>query len=70
MTGTYDETWFDIVSVAVELEGGAALQPLLDAMNAVREDDMDTVIANLHLALPRLEQIRKILREYITQIDI
>ncbi|KAF8931334.1 hypothetical protein BGZ58_007680 [Dissophora ornata] len=69
MTGTYDETWFDIVSVAVEIEGGAALQPLLDAMNAVREDDMETVIAKLHVALPRLEQIGKILPRMFEKCD-
>lgn len=59
MTGTYDETWFNIVSVSVEVEGGAALQPLLDAMQAVRQDDLTTVIANLKKALSQLEKVGK-----------
>jgi len=59
MTGTYDETWFDIVSVSVEVEGGAALQPLLNAMQAAREDDLPTVVANLKIALSQLQKVSK-----------
>jgi hypothetical protein len=59
MTGTYDETWFDIVALSVEIEGGAALQPLLDAMQAVREDNLGVVTTNLKTALPQLQKVGK-----------
>ncbi|KAF9574376.1 hypothetical protein EC968_006711 [Mortierella alpina] len=61
MTGTSDEDWFDIISVAVEVRGGCALQPLLDAMQAVREDDLATVTQNLNIALSHLEKVGKLL---------
>lgn len=64
MTGTSDEDWFVIVSIAVEVEGGAALQPLLDAMNAVRRNDPEAVLAKLKVALSQLEKVGKLLGEF------
>ncbi|KAG0260200.1 hypothetical protein BG011_002077 [Mortierella polycephala] len=61
MTGTSDEDWFDIISVAVEIEGGSALQPLLEAMQAVRADGLQEVTDKLKIALPRLERVGKLL---------
>ncbi|KAI1318337.1 hypothetical protein EDD11_006850 [Mortierella claussenii] len=69
MTGTSDETWFDIVSVTVEVEGGAALQPLLEAMQAVREDNMATVTAKLTIALTQLEKVGKQLARMFEKCD-
>ncbi|KAG9322862.1 hypothetical protein KVV02_001196 [Mortierella alpina] len=61
MTGTPDEDWFDIVSVAVEVAGGSSLQPLLDAMQAVHEDDLATVTQSLNIALSHLQKVGKLL---------
>ncbi|KAF9185172.1 hypothetical protein BGZ51_006595 [Haplosporangium sp. Z 767] len=61
MTGTSDEDWFDIIPVAVEAEGGSVLQPLLEAMQAVRADDLQAVTEKLKVALPRLERVGKLL---------
>ncbi|KAF9202580.1 hypothetical protein BGZ49_007272 [Haplosporangium sp. Z 27] len=69
MTGTFDETWFDIVSVSVEIEGGAALQPLLDAMHAVRNDDLTTVIVKLNTALTHIEKVGKQLARMFEKCD-
>ncbi|KAF9112101.1 hypothetical protein BGX27_003983 [Mortierella sp. AM989] len=69
MTGTADETWFDIVSISVEVEGGAALQPLVDAMHAIREDDLATVIAKLKIALPQIEKVGKQLARMFEKCD-
>ncbi|KAK3813038.1 MAG: Indoleamine 2,3-dioxygenase [Benniella sp.] len=69
MTGTYDETWFDIVSVSVEMEGGAALQPLLNAMQAARDDDLPTVVANLKIALSQLQKVSKQLARMFEKCD-
>ncbi|KAF9403718.1 hypothetical protein BGX21_000050 [Mortierella sp. AD011] len=69
MTGTFDETWFDIVSVSVEIEGGAALQPLLEAMHAAREDDLTTVIDKLKIALLQIEKVGKQLARMFEKCD-
>ncbi|KAI8363502.1 Indoleamine 2,3-dioxygenase [Mortierella sp. GBAus27b] len=69
MTGTYDETWFDIVALSVEIEGGAALQPLLDAMQAVREDNLGVVTTNLKTALPQLQKVGKQLARMFEKCD-
>lgn len=64
MTGTRDEVWFDTVSVLVEVEGGASLKPLLEAMQAVRDDDVETVVQKLNLALPQLQKVGKALCKF------
>ncbi|KAG0363701.1 hypothetical protein BG005_008069 [Podila minutissima] len=69
MTGTSDEDWFVIVSIAVEVEGGAALQPLLDAMNAVRRNDPEAVLAKLKVALSQLEKVGKLLGRMFERCD-
>ncbi|KAG0038873.1 hypothetical protein BGZ83_002974 [Gryganskiella cystojenkinii] len=69
MTGTHDETWFDIVPVAVEIEGGAALQPLLESIQAVRDDDLPTVVQKLNLALPQLQKVGKTLARMFEKCD-
>ena len=63
MTGTYDEVWFDIVAVAVEIEGGAALRPLLEAVQAVRDDNLSAVVQQLDIALAQLKKVGKTLGE-------
>jgi indoleamine 2,3-dioxygenase len=70
MTGTKDENWFDILSVAVELAAGAALQPLIDAIHAVRQDNIRVVIEKLHIAHGQLEKLSKILRTFCSSLDI
>ncbi|KAG0022805.1 hypothetical protein BGZ82_010901 [Podila clonocystis] len=69
MTGTSDEDWFVIVSIAVEVEGGAALQPLIDAMHAVRKNDPEAVLAKLKKALPQLENVSKLLARMFERCD-
>ncbi|KAG0088978.1 hypothetical protein BGZ93_005566 [Podila epicladia] len=69
MTGTSDEDWFVIVSIAVEIEGGAALQPLLDAMHAVRRNDPEVVLVKLKEALPQLEKVGKLLGRMFERCD-
>ncbi|KAG0029181.1 hypothetical protein BGZ81_004043 [Podila clonocystis] len=69
MTGTSDEDWFVIVSIAVEVEGGAALQPLLDAMHAVRRNDPEAVLAKLKNVLPQLENVSKLLARMFERCD-
>ncbi|KAG9070733.1 hypothetical protein KI688_008273 [Linnemannia hyalina] len=61
MTGTKDEDWFDIVSVAIEIAAGPAFKALIDAIHAVREDNIRTVIECLHLAHVHLDKVSKLL---------
>ncbi|KAG0272744.1 hypothetical protein BGZ95_011473, partial [Linnemannia exigua] len=61
MTGTKDEDWFDIVSTAIEIAAGPALQALIDAIHAVRQDNIHVVTEKLHLAHAQLNKISKLL---------
>ncbi|KAF9332438.1 hypothetical protein BG006_004698 [Podila minutissima] len=49
-------------------KGGAALQPLLDAMNGVRRNDPEAVLVKLKVALPLLEKVGKLLGEFYLKI--
>ncbi|KAH7058422.1 Indoleamine 2,3-dioxygenase [Linnemannia elongata] len=69
MTGTKDEDWFDIVSTAIEIAAGPAFKALIDAIHAVREDNIQTVIENLHLAHVQLDKISKILPRMFENCD-
>ena len=64
MTGTKDEDWFDIVSTAIEIAAGPAFKALIDAIHAVREDNIRAVIENLHLAHVQLDKVSKLLRKF------
>ncbi|KAF9584393.1 hypothetical protein BGW38_006628 [Lunasporangiospora selenospora] len=69
MTGSLDEDWFVIISVIVEIEGGAAIQPLLEAMQAARADDLDKLILNLRVAQLQLEKVGKLLARMFEKCD-
>ncbi|KAL3419501.1 indoleamine 2,3-dioxygenase [Phlyctema vagabunda] len=46
-TGTEDESWFYLVSVAIEARGAEVIRVMLQAMDAVRADESATVAASL-----------------------
>ncbi|KAF9928488.1 hypothetical protein FBU30_002337 [Linnemannia zychae] len=69
MTGTQDEDWFDIISVAIELAAGPAFQALIDAIHAVRADDIRVVIDKLQIAHVQLDKISKILPRMFENCD-
>ncbi|KAF8947842.1 hypothetical protein BGZ47_007651 [Haplosporangium gracile] len=69
MTGTRDEDWFDIVSTAIEIAAGPAFEALIDSIHAVREDNIQTVIENLHLAHVQLDKISKLLPRMFENCD-
>lgn len=46
-TGSLDEQWFYLVSVAMEAKGGPAIPLMLDAIEAARNDDTKTVTRRL-----------------------
>ncbi|KAK3844856.1 MAG: Indoleamine 2,3-dioxygenase [Linnemannia gamsii] len=69
MTGTKDEDWFDIVSAAIEMAAGPALQALIDTIHAVREDNIHAVTKKLHLAHAQLDKISKLLPRMFENCD-
>lgn len=46
-TGTRDEEWFYLVSVAIEARGAKSIPPMLKAIAAARENDSATVVDSL-----------------------
>ncbi|KAG0233963.1 hypothetical protein BGW42_007038 [Actinomortierella wolfii] len=69
MTGTPDETWFFMVATAVEMAGGAALQPLLDAVQAARDNDPATVHRQMAVALTHLQKVASLLGRMFERCD-
>lgn len=47
-TGTLDEAWFYQISIAIEAHGAHIIPIMLQAMDAVIEDDARTIISSLH----------------------
>lgn len=61
-TGSIDESWFYLVSVAIEARGAPILELMLQAMSAVRENDYDAVAARLRTFAERLTDLTNILQ--------
>ena len=60
-TGSSDEQWFYLVSVAIEARGGSIIPLMLDAINAVRHNDSATVAAALRTFAECLDDLANIL---------
>lgn len=60
-TGAIDESWFYLVSVAMEARGGPIISLMLSAIAAARENDAATVTRCLHGFAERLDDITTLL---------
>ncbi|KAF9107528.1 hypothetical protein BGX29_006052 [Mortierella sp. GBA35] len=69
MTGTKDEDWFDIISVAIEMAAGPSFKVLTEAIQAVRDDNIQAVIQKLYVAHVHLEKISKLLMRMFENCD-
>ncbi|CAK7208783.1 Indoleamine 2,3-dioxygenase [Sporothrix bragantina] len=69
LTGSIDESWFYLVSVAMEARGGPMIAIMLKAMAAVREDDAETVTACLCAFAERLDDLGELLQRLHEQCD-
>ncbi|KAF9163327.1 hypothetical protein DFQ26_002720 [Actinomortierella ambigua] len=69
MTGTPDEDWFYIVATAVEMAGGAAMKPLLAAVEAARAHDATTVQRHMAEALTHLQRVAGLLSRMFENCD-
>lgn len=68
-TGSLDESWFYLVSVAIEARGGPILPLMLRAIAAAREDDERTVTQCLQGFAERLDDLIALLRRMNDQCD-
>ncbi|KAK9241176.1 Indoleamine 2,3-dioxygenase [Lipomyces kononenkoae] len=68
-TGSTDESWFYLVSTAIEIRGAQSLQFLLDAMHACRADRSHDVVVALQLLAESIDSLIPILSRFPEQCD-
>ncbi|CAK7272319.1 Indoleamine 2,3-dioxygenase [Sporothrix epigloea] len=68
-TGSIDESWFYLVSVAMEARGGPMIAIMLKAMAAVRADDAEMVTACLCTFAERLDDLGELLQRLHEQCE-
>lgn len=68
-TGSLDESWFYLVSVAIEARGGPTIPLMLRAIEAARKDDSQTVIECLQLFAERLDELGALLQKMYENCD-
>lgn len=61
-TGTEDEAWFYLISVAIEARGAPTIALMLAALRATRENDRKTVIDCLKIFSSRIQDLTLLLR--------
>ncbi|KAK5220071.1 Indoleamine 2,3-dioxygenase [Exophiala xenobiotica] len=60
-TGSLDEQWFYLVSVAMEAKGGPSIPIMLQAIQAARDDDAQTVTKSLQSLAQTLDELGTLL---------
>ena len=68
-TGSLDESWFYLVSVAMEARGGPTIPLMLDAIAAAREDDSKAVTRCLQAFAERLDEVGSVLVQMYENCD-
>ena len=68
-TGSLDESWFYLVSVAMEARGGPIIPLMLEAIAAARVNDTQTVVACLHGFAERLDELGSLLQQMYEHCD-
>ena len=68
-TGSLDEKWFYLVSVAIEAKGGALIPLMLHAIQAARRGDSKTVTQCLRTFAERLDEIGSTLTRMYDECD-
>jgi len=68
-TGSLDESWFYLVSVAIEARGGPLVPMMIDAIAAARCNDSNTVIQALRLFAERLDELGTLLERMYESCD-
>ncbi|KAF3207047.1 hypothetical protein TWF106_008892 [Orbilia oligospora] len=68
-TGALDESWFYLVSVAIESRGATILPIMLDAIQGAREDDLELVVSCLQFFAERLGELTHLLGRMYENCD-
>lgn len=68
-TGSLDESWFYLVSVAIEARAGPLVPLMIDAIAAARANDAQTVTACLRLFAERLDELGGLLERMYENCD-
>ena len=68
-TGSLDESWFYLVSVAIEARGGPTIPLMLDAIEAARNEDSLTVTQCLQSLAERLDDLGTLLLQMYENCD-
>jgi indoleamine 2,3-dioxygenase len=68
-TGSIDEQWFYLVSVAMEAKGGSSIPVMLKAIEAARQDDLTTVTACLQSFAQTLDELGTLLLRMYENCD-
>ncbi|KAF2748902.1 Indoleamine 2,3-dioxygenase [Sporormia fimetaria CBS 119925] len=68
-TGSLDESWFYLVSVAIEARAGPLIPLMIDAMAAARRNDSKTVMMALQLFAERLDELGEVLEQMYESCD-
>ncbi|KAL2759898.1 hypothetical protein ACRALDRAFT_1038940 [Sodiomyces alcalophilus JCM 7366] len=68
-TGTRDEAWFYLVSVAMEAEGAHIVPSMLEALEAIKFRDYDTITAALEALTGRIRKIGALLERMYERCD-
>jgi indoleamine 2,3-dioxygenase len=68
-TGCLDESWFYLVSVAMEARGAPIIPLMLTAIAAARDNDVDAVTSCLHTFAERLDDLTTLLQRMHENCD-
>ena len=68
-TGSLDESWFYLVSVAIEARGGPTIPLMLEAIEAARANDSRIVTECLHAFAERLDELGALLTRMYENCD-
>lgn len=68
-TGSLDEQWFYLVSVAIEARGGSTIPMMLDAIQAARDGDVLTVTQSLQKLAEVLDELGTLLLRMYENCD-
>lgn len=68
-TGSMDESWFYLISVAIEARAAPVIPIMLDAIEAARHQDSLTVVASLQAFAERLDELASLLNHMYDHCD-
>ncbi|KAF3933446.1 Myoglobin [Dactylella cylindrospora] len=68
-TGALDESWFYLVSVAIEARGAALLPLMLDTIQGARDYNIDSVVSHLQTFAERLGELTYLLGRMYENCD-